>query len=124
MGHGDMARFESILHAVAPEVSGIRRFGSAALDLAWVAAGRFDGFWESDLKLWDVAAGILLVREAGGFISDFRGGDRAVERGEIIAASDAIQSRLHRLIAGGLPGRAAAANLPNKRPHRPCKPGA
>ncbi|API58192.1 inositol monophosphatase [Tardibacter chloracetimidivorans] len=104
MGHGDMARFESILHAVAPEVSGIRRFGSAALDLAWVAAGRFDGFWESDLKLWDVAAGILLVREAGGFISDFRGGDRAVERGEIIAASDAIHSRLHRLIAGALRG--------------------
>src|SRR3546814_5127165 len=96
MGHGDMARFESILHAVAPEVSGIRRFGSAALDLAWVAAGRFDGFWESDLKLWDVAAGILLVREAGGFISDFRGGDSAVERGEIIAASDAIHSRLDR----------------------------
>src|SRR3546814_1203524 len=115
MGHGDMARFESILHAVAPEVSGIRRFGSAALDLAWVAAGRFDGFWESDLKLWDVAAGILLVREAGGFISDFRGGDRAVERGEIIAAGDAIHPLLDRPIGGRLAGLADPAKARTKR---------
>lgn len=102
MGHGDLPEFQKIFNAVAPEVSGIRRFGSAALDLAWVAAGRYDGFWESGLKIWDVAAGTLLVREAGGFISDFRGGERAIERGEIIAASDAIHSRLHRLIATAL----------------------
>ena len=51
--------------------AGVRRFGSAALDLAYVAAGRFDGFWEHGLKSWDIAAGILLVREAGGFVSDF-----------------------------------------------------
>ena len=104
MGHGDLPEFQKIFNAVAPEVSGIRRFGSAALDLAWVAAGRYDGFWESGLKIWDVAAGTLLVREAGGFISDFRGGERAIERGEIIAASDAIHSRLHRLIATALRG--------------------
>ena len=73
--HGDFDRFDRILDAVAPEVAGIRRFGSAALDLAWVAAGRFDGFWEEDLQLWDIAAGIVLVREAGGFVTDFRGGD-------------------------------------------------
>ena len=65
----------------APEVAGIRRFGSAALDLAWVAAGRFDGFWEEDLQLWDIAAGILLVREAGGFVTDFRGGDAGAGQG-------------------------------------------
>ena len=69
MGHGD-SRSGQIFDAVAPEVAGIRRFGSAALDLAWVAAGRFDGFWEERSQAWDVAAGILLVREAGGFVTD------------------------------------------------------
>lgn len=101
-GHGDLPEFEKVLNAVAPEVAGVRRFGSAALDLAWVAAGRFDGFWESDLQLWDIAAGILLVREAGGFVTDFKGADRAAQKGEVVAASDAIHSRLHRLIAGAL----------------------
>ena len=80
LGHGDFAQWSRIFGAIAPEVAGIRRFGAAALDLAWVAAGRFDGYWESDLKPWDVAAGMLLVKEAGGFVTDFRGGDRAMER--------------------------------------------
>ena len=84
------------------EVAGIRRFGAASLDLAWVAAGRYDGFWESDLKVWDVAAGMLLVREAGGFVSDFRGGDRAIERSEFIAGSAAVHSKLQKLVAGAL----------------------
>ena len=100
--HGDLARFSKILDAVAPEVAGIRRFGSAALDLAWVAAGRFDGFWEEDLQSWDVAAGVLLVREAGGFVTDFRGADRAVETGQILAANDQLHSKLHKLIAVAL----------------------
>ena len=101
-GHGDMAQWARIFGAVAPEVAGIRRFGSAALDLAWVAAGRYDGFWEAGLKDWDVAAGILLVREAGGFVTDFRGGDRQRERNEYLAANDAIHSKLHKLVAGAL----------------------
>ena len=104
LGHGELPEFQRILNAVAPEVAGIRRFGSAALDLAWVAAGRYDGFWESGLNIWDVAAGVLLIREAGGFVSDFRGGERAIERGEIVAGNDAIHSRLHRLISGALRG--------------------
>jgi myo-inositol-1(or 4)-monophosphatase len=83
-------------------VAGVRRFGAASLDLAWVAAGRFDGFWEAGLSYWDVAAGILLVREAGGFVSDFRGGDAAVGRRELIAGNGNIQSRLHKLVAGAL----------------------
>lgn len=103
-GHGDQALFESILNRVIPEVAGIRRFGAASLDLAWVAAGRFDGFWEQGLAEWDVAAGILLVREAGGFVTDFRGGDRMIERREIIAGTDSTHSRLHRLVAGALRG--------------------
>src|SRR6186713_2414548 len=79
--HGDLARFDKILDVISPEVAGIRRFGSAALDLAWVAAGRFDGFWEEDLQLWDIAAGIVLVREAGGYVTDFRGGDTGLLKG-------------------------------------------
>ena len=103
-GHGDLVRFQKILEAVAPNVAGIRRFGSAALDLAWVAAGRFDGYWESGLKPWDVAAGTLLVREAGGYVTDFRGGDRPMERNEFLAASDGLHSKLHRLVGQALKG--------------------
>jgi myo-inositol-1(or 4)-monophosphatase len=102
LGHGQAERFEKILAAVAPEVAGIRRFGSAALDLAWVAAGRYDGFWEEDLQMWDIAAGILLVREAGGFVSDFQGRDRALDSGQVLAANDQLHSRLHKLVAGAL----------------------
>jgi len=102
--HGDLARFDRILDAVSPEVAGIRRFGSAALDLAWVAAGRFDGFWEEDLQQWDIAAGILLVREAGGFVTDFKGSDRGLAQGQVLAANDQLHSKLHKLLAGALRG--------------------
>jgi myo-inositol-1(or 4)-monophosphatase len=101
-GHGDMDRFEKVIGAVAPEVAGIRRFGSAALDLAWVAAGRYDGFWEEDLQFWDIAAGLLLVREAGGFVTDFRGGDAGLAKGQVLAANDQIHSKLHKLVATAL----------------------
>jgi len=101
-GRGDVATWAKIYAAVGPQVSGVRRFGSAALDLAWVAAGRFDGFWEDELDLWDAAAGVLLVREAGGFVTDYRGADRAFERGEYLAGSAAIHSKLQKLVAGAL----------------------
>jgi len=101
-GRGVPEDWAKIYNAVAPHVSGVRRFGSAALDFAWVAAGRMDGFWENDLDPWDSGAGILLVREAGGFVSDYRGSDRIFERREYIAASGAIHSRLQKLIAGAL----------------------
>ncbi|QPQ55500.1 inositol monophosphatase [Allosphingosinicella flava] len=101
-GHGDLGRWSAILQAVAPEVAGTRRFGSAALDLAWVAAGRYDGFWEEGLKPWDTAAGILMVREAGGFVTDFKGADRAQETGQVLAANDQLHSKLHKLVAGAL----------------------
>jgi myo-inositol-1(or 4)-monophosphatase len=102
LGRGDPAQWAKIYTAVAPNVSGIRRFGSAALDLAWVAAGRMEGFWEDDLDLWDTAAGVLLVKEAGGFVTDYRGADRSFDRGEYIAASSSIHSKLQKLIAGAL----------------------
>ncbi|MBD2859946.1 inositol monophosphatase [Spongiibacter sp. KMU-158] len=75
------------LEAVASSTAGIRRAGSAALDLAYVAAGRLDGFWEIGLNKWDIAAGILLVREAGGLLSDFQGGGSYYETGNIVAAN-------------------------------------
>jgi myo-inositol-1(or 4)-monophosphatase len=102
MGHGNMAEWTRIFGAVAPSVAGLRRFGAASLDLAHVASGRYDGFWESGLQPWDVAAGILMVREAGGFVSDFRGGDQMIDRKEVIAGNDATHSKLHKLVAGAL----------------------
>jgi myo-inositol-1(or 4)-monophosphatase len=101
-GRGDVAAWSKIYAAVAPQVAGVRRFGSAALDLAWVAAGRMDGFWEDDLDIWDTAAGLLLVREAGGFITDYRGSDQMFERREYLAGNGDVHSRLHKLLAGAL----------------------
>jgi len=103
-GHGDFAEWSRILDAVGPQVSGIRRFGSAALDLAWVAAGRYDGFWESDLAPWDTAAGCLLVREAGGFVSDYRGRSLPICDRQVIAGNDPLHSRLHKIVAGAIKG--------------------
>src|SRR5215208_3471419 len=96
-GRGDAESWAKIYAAVGPQVSGVRRFGSAALDLAWVAAGRMDGFWEDDLDLWDTAAGVLLIKEAGGFVTDYRGADRAFERREYLAGPATIHSRLQKL---------------------------
>jgi myo-inositol-1(or 4)-monophosphatase len=76
----------------------VRRFGSAALDLAYVAAGRFDGFWELGLKPWDVAAGIVLAREAGAVVSDFEGGERMLE-GDIVAAAPGLAGPMREVIA-------------------------
>jgi myo-inositol-1(or 4)-monophosphatase len=102
MGHGDFVQWTRIFGGIAPQVAGIRRLGAATLDLAWVAAGRFDGFWESGLKPWDVSAGVLLVKEAGGFVTDFRGGDRYMERNEFLASNDGLHSKLHKMLAQSL----------------------
>lgn len=93
-GRGDLALFRSELSAVQDRVAGLRRFGAAALDLAWVAAGRFDAFWERDLAPWDMAAGILLVREAGGFATDLAGGDAIFGRGQVIAGNEFLHKAL------------------------------
>ncbi len=77
----------------------VRRFGSAALDLAYVAAGRFDGFWELRLKPWDVAPGILIAREAGAAVTDVDGGDRMLETGDILAAAPALLAPMLEVIA-------------------------
>ena len=94
MGHGQHARFLKELHQITQRVSGVRRFGAAALDLAWVAAGRFDGFWERDLNAWDLAAGILLVTEAGGRVTDADGGEDPLATGSICAANTDLHGLL------------------------------
>ena len=87
LGHGQHAKFLKELHQISQRVAGVRRFGSAALDLAWVAAGRYDGYWERDLKPWDLAAGLLLVTEAGGKVTDAEGGSDILASGSVIASN-------------------------------------
>jgi myo-inositol-1(or 4)-monophosphatase len=88
LGRGEQARHLREIAALMPKVAGLRRFGSAALDLAYVAGGRCDGFFEHGLSPWDMAAGMLLVREAGGFVSDADGGKNIYESGSIIAGNE------------------------------------
>jgi myo-inositol-1(or 4)-monophosphatase len=94
-GRGDHPRFQREIAALQHKVAGLRRFGAASLDLAWVAAGRFDGYWERGLSAWDVAAGLLLVREAGGTAEDIDGGD-VLQTGDILAANDALFAALRK----------------------------
>jgi len=101
-GAGNPDEWMRIYAALGPQVAGIRRFGAASLDLAWLAAGRFDGFWETGLSDWDTAAGCLLVREAGGFVTDFRGRSAPVHSSQVLAANDNLHSKLHKLLAGAL----------------------
>ncbi|TIU26389.1 MAG: inositol monophosphatase, partial [Mesorhizobium sp.] len=93
------------LRNVMAEVSGVRRLGSASLDLAYVAAGRMDGFWEVGLSAWDIAAGLLLIREAGGFVSDFEGGQDMMERGSVVAGNEVIQRALLKTVKKPLASR-------------------
>lgn len=102
------AEFTLTLARLMPQVSGIRRFGSAALDLAWVAAGRYDGFWELGLNKWDIAAGIVLLREAGAIITDPAGGDGYYDSGEIVCGNPALQPKLREVVAEGIAAARAA----------------
>lgn len=90
-GKSGHAQFLKELHQMTQRVAGVRRFGSAALDLAYVAAGRFDGYWERDLKAWDIAAGGLMVLEAGGWIAGADGGEFAPHEGSVCAANPELQ---------------------------------
>jgi myo-inositol-1(or 4)-monophosphatase len=101
-GHGDFAEWSKIYGAIGPQVAGIRRFGAASLDLAWLAAGRYDGFWESGLSAWDTAAGCLIVREAGGFVTDYRGRSPSIADAQVLASNDQLHTKLHKLLVGAL----------------------
>jgi len=99
MGHGDHIRHMREQHAIMGKVAGIRRFGAAALDLASVAAGRLDGFWEHDLNPWDIAAGIILIREAGGLVSDLDDRQLMFDTNNIVAGNGRIHKDLLTIIS-------------------------
>ncbi len=99
LGRGEHGKYLIQLRNVMGEVAGIRRVGSVALDLAYVAAGRFDGFWEDHLAAWDIAAGIIMIREAGGFTSDTSGGQNMLAKGSICAGNEHIHKSLLKTIA-------------------------
>ncbi|MGA2124989.1 MAG: inositol monophosphatase family protein [Xanthobacteraceae bacterium] len=97
-GRGSLPDFRKELASVQDQAAGLRRFGAAALDLAWVASGRLDAFWERHLSPWDMAAGLLMVREAGGYVSDLDGGEAMMEKGHIIAGNETVHRDLLRAL--------------------------
>ena len=109
--------FARTLGTLMPQVAGIRRFGAAAIDLAWVAAGRFDGYWELGIQPWDMAAGLLLVREAGGYANDPHGGEPR-DTGDVVAANPHLFEKLREAVIDGQ----AAAGLVGQSPG-PRSPG-
>lgn len=92
LGHID--EYLQCFKEIAGQTAGIRRPGAAALDLAYVAAGRFDGFWEMNLKPWDIAAGVLLIQEAGGLVSDFNGGSDFLKKGHLVCGSTNVFKKI------------------------------
>lgn len=98
LGRPGHATFTREVASVMKEVAGLRRTGSAALDLAWTAAGRFDAYWEHGIKPWDMAAGIVIMREAGGTVTDLAGGSDMLETGTVLATNSALQKPLLALL--------------------------
>src|SRR5581483_6854160 len=98
MAREGRARAVAEMDHVLAASSGVRRFGAASLDMAWVAAGRFDGFWERGLHLWDSAAGMVLIREAGGIVSDFDGRTDGLSGADIVCANEHIHPQLLKLL--------------------------
>ncbi len=101
------AAYAHTVAAVLEQVNGVRRFGSAALDLAWLAAGRFDAYWEYSLAPWDTAAGIMLVQEAGGVVSDAHGAPFTPGGPHIVAANPSLHAPLREIVAATLPAHLA-----------------
>ena len=108
--HADHSTYLATLPAVMRATSGIRRLGAAALDLAYVAAGRYDGYWEFATSPWDIAAGLLLVRESGGYVSDLSGGQTMMTTGDVLVANDHLHLPLAALIREAL--RSARSEAP------------
>ena len=105
LGRGNHGKFLIELRHVMGEVAGMRGLGSTALDLAYVAAGRLDGFWERDLAEWDMAAGILLIREAGGYATDLDGGNAMFADGAVVAGNEYIHKALREVLHRPVPTR-------------------
>ncbi len=98
LSKGGHPQFLAELGAIMAKTSGIRRAGAAALDLAYVAAGRLDAFWERGLHSWDMAAGVVLIREAGGFVTDTKGGDAFIGKKEIVTGNEAIHAEVLKIL--------------------------
>ncbi|WP_414437818.1 inositol monophosphatase family protein [Candidatus Bealeia paramacronuclearis] len=94
----DQKTFTQSLQALMPKVAGIRRMGSAALDLAYVASGRYEAYWEGSISSWDVAAGIIIVKEAGGFVRDLKGGTDVLGDSSILATNEGLQVELEKTL--------------------------
>jgi myo-inositol-1(or 4)-monophosphatase len=103
--------FNAELAALSEDIAGIRRFGSAALDLAWVAAGRFDAFWERNLAPWDIAAGIVILREAGGYVTEIEGGEDMLSSGSIVGAAPGLHAPIRERLVNAK-RKAQASALP------------
>jgi myo-inositol-1(or 4)-monophosphatase len=97
IGRGDHELSRREMSALQPKVAGLRRFGAASLDLAYVAAGRLDGYWERNLQPWDIAAGIVLIREAGGAVADIQGGD-VLKTGNVVCGNEYVNGELTRIL--------------------------
>ena len=97
-GRGDHELSRREMTEMQNRVAGLRRFGAASLDLAFVAAGRLDGYWERNLQPWDIAAGLLMVREAGGVVSGIEGGDTAMATGHVVCGNETIQRELVKIL--------------------------
>ncbi|MBN9004510.1 MAG: inositol monophosphatase [Rhizobiales bacterium] len=98
IGRGDHELSRREMTAIQEKVAGLRRFGAASLDLAFVAAGRLDGYWERNLQAWDMAAGILMIREAGGTVSGIQGNDDPLKTGHIVCGNEAIHRELVKIL--------------------------
>jgi myo-inositol-1(or 4)-monophosphatase len=97
IGRGDFELSRNEMAALQPKVAGLRRFGAASLDLAFVAAGRLDGYWERNLQPWDIAAGLILIKEAGGTVGDINGGD-VLTTGNVVAGNEFVHDALTKIL--------------------------
>jgi myo-inositol-1(or 4)-monophosphatase len=98
IGRGDFKLSLAELAEIQPKVAGLRRFGAASLDMAFVAAGRLDGYWERNLQAWDMAAGQIIVREAGGIVSGIEGDDDPLKTGDVICGNEHVHAELVKVL--------------------------
>jgi len=97
LGRGDHEISRAEMSTIQPKVAGLRRFGAASLDLAYVAAGRLDGYWERNLQPWDIAAGMIMIREAGGVVGDIHGGD-LLKTGNVVCGNEFVHGELTKIL--------------------------